>query len=288
MKLFTRSSILKSTAIEIISPILLECEAPSEYLLLSMSKARQATIEKENTAASEKIPNSSEEENIISSKEEWSAEGTNLIAQAKIEADHIIAEAREKAEELLKTAQLQSEDLRKSIENVVREEIIPLARAEGLEQGLEEAEREANLLRKQAKDYLELAQKVRKDEFDRVDQELINLCLHISEKIIHTSLSFDSRKLINIIRNLTLMPREKEGIKIHLSLSDWEWYKELPNEDKPSYPVIVDESLKMGDSFLECAEGIFDARIKSQLEVMEQYLLEGLEHGRLDGVSKAD
>jgi flagellar assembly protein FliH len=77
-------------------------------------------------------------------------------------------------------------------------------------------------------------------------------------------------------------------MRIHLSGKDWEWYKLLPPEDKPPYPVIVDESLKPGDTTLECAEGIFDARIHSQLEKIGQYLFEELDHGGLDGFNQKD
>lgn len=287
MRLSTRSSILKSTSVEISVPRVLENSnlgkeykkqtlvygVPAEFSLLSIPEANPLTgqllLDKEET-------NTTQEQEQVQ----------NIISEAKAQAEQIIADATTKAEELWNTALQQSEELKISTEAAVRAEITPLAYAEGLEQGLKASQEEADKLHSQAKHYLELAQQVLRDEYDKAEQELLHLCLQISSKIINASFRLDSAKLLSVIRNLNLLPREKEGIKIHLSSQDWEWYKELDPEEKPSYGVIIDDSLRVGDAFIECAEGIFDARIDSQLEALEQYLLEELEHGRLDGFSK--
>lgn len=283
MKLFTRSSILKNTTVEISSPKFVECPTPK----IDYSKKNVLP-----GLTSDFLTVSLSEENILAERADLSVESIPenkaVLSEAKAEADKIICEAKIKAEEILKLAEQQSEDLRKTTEEQVRNEVIPLARAEGIEQGLLEARQEADKIKQQARDYLELAKKALKNEFDRADQEIIRLCLQISEKVIHSNLNVDPAKLLNIIRNLALMPQEKEGIKIHLSPKDWEWYKNLPDTDKPAYPVIIDESLRTGDCFLECAEGVFDARIDSQLEILQQHLIEVLGHGGLDDFSQKD
>jgi flagellar assembly protein FliH len=275
MKLFTRSTILKSTTVEITSPKLLESPKPGRDY---KKNTKYQGILPEFPVLT--MPGEDLSEQIL--------EQDTIISEAQTEANRILAEARKKAEEIVRTAHQDSENLRKNIEEAVRQEIIPLAQAEGLEKGLKQAAKEAVKLKQEAKGYLELARKALKNEYERVDKELISLCLQICEKIIFTSLRLDPQKLLSIIRNLTLMPREKEGMKLHLSLQDWEWYQDLPDEDKPPYPVIADESLNAGDSYLECREGLFDARIKSQLETLEQYLIEELSHGRLDSLSTND
>lgn len=269
MKLFTRSPILKNSTVEITSPRFLECSIPKRDYKKQNILCEVPVAEFPFLIASEESPQEQE-----------------TITKAKTEAENILAEARKKAEELLKSAQEQSAELRRKLEDELRKEIIPLAQAEGRQKGLEAAELEAESIKKQAKNYLELARKVFQDELDKADQELVGFCLQICERIIHSSLSIEPTKLLNVIRNLAVMPWEKEGIKIHLSPKDWEWYKALPAEDKPPYPVIIDESLQVGDSFLECAEGVFDARIDSQLETLKLYLFEELDHGRLEGIGK--
>ncbi|RNC29564.1 MAG: hypothetical protein AWM53_00562 [Candidatus Dichloromethanomonas elyunquensis] len=284
MKLFTRSSILKSITVEVTSPRILESPdlerdyrkfakpqgVPLEFPMLSAPGEGRAA---------ESAGTQSESGNHIQE------ESNNVFVEAKRQAEQVLAEARNQAAEIIRNAQTESIALRKTIEEQVRQEVTPLAHAEGYENGLREAKEEAELIRKQSRLFLEMAKKVLQDEFHKVDTELVQLCLKISERVIHSTLQAEPERLLNIIRNLSLLPREKEGIKIHLSGKDWEWYKTIPAEDKPLYPVIVDETLKAGDTFLECAEGVFDARVNSQLEKIEQYLYEELDHGRLDSLS---
>lgn len=289
MKSFTRSSILKSTTVEMTSPRVLQCTdmeskykkqavqgVPADFPVLSLA------MENHSDTGTTSKPSASSP----SAMEKEQAEVLAIFSQAKAEAQQIIAEAKRQAKELLETAQIESENYIKAYQQTLREEIIPKAKAEGFEKGLQEAAEEAKRIRTQAKSYLEIAKRVLMDEYQVSDAELIGLCIKISEKILHSTLHIDPTKLLSVIRSLSLMPMEKEGMKIHLSPEDAEWYKELSKDDKPSYPYVVDDTLKKGDVFLECAEGIFDARINSQLEKINHYLLEELERGRLDGVSE--
>lgn len=284
MRLSTRSSILKSTTVEISAPRVLENSrleykkqtilygVPADFSLLDLAGGSPLTGNLDLDI-----------EPVVQPGQE---EASGIIAEAKSRAESIVTEAQQQAQEILDKAQQQKEEFQAEIEARVRAEIIPLAQAEGLEQGLREAEQEAGRLKEQARKYLELAQKALQNESEKAERELLHLCIQISSKIIQAHFQHDPESLLNIIRNLNLLPREKEGIKIYLSPQDWEWYKELPSADKPSYPVVIDQSLGTGDTFIECSEGVFDARIGTQLEILEQYLFEELEHGRLDGFSK--
>ena len=54
--------------------------------------------------------------------------------------------------------------------------------------------------------------------------------------------------------------------------------------DQSPCPWVIDESLKQGDCFLECQEGIFDARLNVQLDRLEHALREELEHGSMEEI----
>lgn len=270
---------MKSTSVEILSPRIVECpDLEKEYKKLTMPHG--VPVDFPVFAA--------QGQSFLVEEPKGQEEALSLIAQSKLEAEKIIAEARHKAQKILSQAEQESDAIKLSVEQAVRDEVLPLAHSEGYEKGLREAAEEADRIRQQAKAYLELAQRILMDEYHRADRELVDLCLRICERIVHSTLSIQPDKLLTIIRNLTLLPREKEGLKIHLAAKDWEWYKKLPAEDKPAYPVIVDETLRQGDAYLECAEGVFDARVNSQLDKLEQFLLEELDHGRLDGFSEKD
>ncbi len=289
MKLFTKSSILKSTTVEIVSPRIVECPNLERGLnKQAMPQGVPVDFPDFSVTGESVIHDLAEDYQPTSSVEIKNEEITTMIAEARAQADQIIAEANRQAQEIIANAHLEAETIQNRIEQKVRDEVTPLAQAAGFETGLKEAAEESQRLRLQAKAYLELAQRVLMDEYNQADRDIMKVCLQISEKIIHTSLNLEPEKLLSIVRSLTVLPLEKEGMKIHLSVKDWEWYRNLPAEDKPPYPVVIDETLRAGDAFLECAEGIFDARISSQLQKIEQYLAEELDHGRLDGFSEED
>jgi flagellar assembly protein FliH len=207
MKLFTKSSILKSTTVEIVSPKILECPSldkghkklmpqgvPVEFPIFSES-GEDLTIQ--------------DEEN----RHEQQPEERHVIEQAKAEAEQILAEARQEADHIIKEAQQIAETLKTTMEQEVRSEIIPIARAEGYEKGLKEGLEEAERLRIQSKAYLEMAQTVLVDELHKADREMVRLCLQISERIVHSALNHNPEKLLSIIRSLTLLPREKDGMR---------------------------------------------------------------------------
>jgi flagellar assembly protein FliH len=289
MKLFTKSPILKSTAVEITSPRVLESPNVEKFIKLSAIKGISREFPALNASGQHRQSDELAGEEIMAAADPQRGEQAQaIILEAKKQAEHIIAEAETKAAAILRAAEGEGDNIRLKVEETARNEVFPLARAEGYEQGLQEATQETERLRQQAKAYLETAQTILMDELHKADKELAKLCLSISERIIHAALNLAPERLLDIIRNLTLRPREKGEIKIHLSARDWEWYKNLPAEDKPPYTVIVDDSLKPGDSFIECAEGVFDAGIEVQLEKIEQYVFEELEHGQLDGFSQKD
>lgn len=291
MKSFISSSVIKSTTVEIISPKLvhsIERNIQKQTVLKGLAVSENSVMPK----SEHDLPNyrsmslqlETDYKSPVNSVEQ--EEISVLLLQAKKEAEHLVAEAQKEAKLILQAARDETDMLRDDLEASIREEVMSLAYAEGYQKGIKEAEEEAVKITKQAKNYLQLAQTALMDEFHRVDKELLSLCMKISERIIHSTLSLEPCRLLHIIRNLTLMPREKKNLKIHISKEDGEWFKKIAEEDKPPYPVIIDESLRAGDSFLECQEGIFDGRIDSQLDKVQQFLLEELGNGELDGTSQ--
>lgn len=281
MKLSTRTSVLKSNVVEISSPRILESPDPACYRknihVLEIPAAVAYHSASEDEAADDQ--DTAQPEYDLAVNEE--SEQVDPTCQARIDAEEIIAEAEQKAAEIVKEARLQGQAEVQQMEEILRNQAFEQAKDEGYAEGLAYAQSEAEALRKQAKDYLESARTVFQDELNKVDKDLAELCIQICSRLLHTTLKQDPEILLNMIRNLTLHPTEKDSIKIHLSSEDWEWYNALSLEDKPAYPVIVDESLKGGETFLECSEGIFDAGIDQQLKNIGQYLQREITHGQM-------
>lgn len=281
MKLSTRTFVLKSNVVEISSPRILESPDPADYrknicVLETSAAVAYFSVTKEETDVYQEA-----DQTDIDLVAEGESVQVDSVLQARINAEEIIAEAERTATEILEDARLQGQAEVKQMEEILRNQAFEEAKTEGYAEGLANAHSEAEVLRKQAKDYLESARTVFQDELNKVDRDLTELCIRICSSVLHTTMQQDPEILLNMIRNLTLRPTEKDSIKIHLSSMDWEWYQKLPKEEKPAYPVIVDESLKGGDTFLECSEGIFDANMDQQLTNIGQYLQREISHGQL-------
>jgi len=265
MKSFIKSSLIKGTVVEIVSPRLLE----------SPQFQKNDIPQTDIPSFAESIP---EEADRVK----------EIIARAEKEAENILAEAQKQAEEIIRRTTLENELIQDNLRETIRREKFSEAFEEGYAQGLAQAQAEAQTIIERAHTYLELAQTALADQYHKVDQELVMLSVKIAERLLHSALEVKPERILAIIRNLVLMPQDKTTIKIHLSAEDWEWYREIPDKDKPAYPVIVDESLRPGNTFLECAEGVFEADLESQLQKIEEMLREEFERGKLDVFSEED
>ena len=215
MKSSINSSVIKSTTIEIISPKLVESPSFERYrqkksVIKGTAVVENLVMTNYDQTMSDYNPASLYAENayknIVSLAEQ--EEISDLLLQAKREAEHLVAEAKKQADLILQTALEDRDSLRETLEKSIKEEVIPLAHAEGYDKGLTDAKEEAEKIRMQAKKYLQFAESALKDEFQRVDKELLSLCIKISERIIHSSLSLEPSRLLNVIRDITLIDRK--------------------------------------------------------------------------------
>ncbi|MGI6684003.1 MAG: FliH/SctL family protein [Bacillota bacterium] len=262
MRSSTNKNILKSVSVKVMDPKFLES------LPVSFSEHPK----KENQSYLKTLLDSKEKE-------------TQVLREAEAKGRILLEEAQKKAEDIIKAAQNEREAIRKRIteelEKEIRDRILPEAKAKGYEQGLKEAEKEALEIQLQAKQYLDYAQNALAFELKRVDKELLDLSIKISEKIIGTSIEVNPRLLLNIIRKLVITAGKKENLKICVSEADFVWLQEIPNKIKPAYPMVVDPRLSPGNAYLDSEGGVFSGQIDSQLDKIREALLKGLEDDKL-------
>jgi len=220
-----------------------------------------------------------------------------LEEEAKEKAARIIAEAQTEARRILAQAQADSERLREEIKEAAKADIFPQAQAEGYQTGHQEGyqagyqagfqagETEGKRLEEKANHLFHLAQRAAQEEFAKVDGDLLHLSVKIAERIVRSSLAVEPERLLGIIRSLTLFPQDRQGWRLHVASEDVSWLQQLDG-DQLSCPWVMDEALKPGDCYLECQEGIFDARLEAQLDKLEHTLREELEHGELEPISR--
>ena len=260
MRLSTSGRVVKSYNVEVSAPRIVECKDCFQSFEASLAVMK---VEEEVAATSD-----------FSIMPETSV----LEIEAQEKAAQILAEAEASVQQIREQAQADLERQRQEVIQATKAEAYPVARAEGYQAGLEAGEAEGKRLAHSANQYFQLAQRVVQEEYAKVDEALLTLAIKIAERVLHSSLAIDPRRLGSIIQALSLLPQEREGWRLHVAPEDARWLE----ENQPPYPWVTDESLSPGDCFLECQEGLFDARLEGQLAKLEHILREELEHGGLE------
>jgi flagellar assembly protein FliH len=238
-------------------------------------------------------------------KQQWEQEREALIRSAKVEADTIIKNAEQAAfqEVKRKTDQAQSQkreagdeaekivaDARaraKQIENDSlaafeneRKEAEERGRLAGRETGFAEGRDEVVRLVERTRTILERAQDKRAEILAETEQQIIDLVLLISRKVIKI-ISENQRNVV--ISNVVQALRKVKGrgnIIIKVNMMDikltTEHKKEFIDlvEGSKSVQIIEDSTIDPGGCVIETDFGEIDARISSQLAELEQKILE--------------
>jgi len=307
MKLFTRSRVVKSNAVEVCVPRLVESQFEEfSFLGQHLSIVRDTAGESADTDGSnifemngfaygEKVQSfkqdnlKPQDENARRIMNEAEAKAQKIIAQAEktlAQAEEALAKAKEEAQKVQDAARLEAEEFRSKLHAEVSQLAYQEGHAQGLSQGiqkgLEQGTQEANKLKAEANALFELAEHAVEDELTKVDETLLRLALKVAERIVRANLEHNPHYLLKRIRALTLLPERREGWQLHVAPDDAEWLKNLPPEERLKFPYTADEALRPGDCYLECSEGIFDARLEAQLDRFEHLLREELKHDRLE------
>ena len=199
-------------------------------------------------------------------------EAQSLKRQAQDEAEVIIADAREKAKQIEAASRAAFETERREAEEQ--------GRSTGREMGFGEGKAEVERLIQRTQTVLERAQNKRSEILEETEQEIINLVLLISRKVIKV-ISENQRNVI--ISNVVQALRKVKGrgnILIRVNITDLklatDHIKDFINlvEGSKSIQVVEDSSVDEGGCIIETDFGEIDARIASQLAELETKILE--------------
>lgn len=269
MKLSINPRVVKRCDVEVFTPRLVECNEGFQQLgaVLAVLSAGE---ESRNSVKSARLEQPVELANLI-----------ELEVEAKEKAARIITEAENYAQTILAEARADSDCLRQEVVETSRTEVYPAAQAEGYQAGLQAGQAEGKRLVEEANQLFQLAQRAVQEEYAKVDEELLHLAIKIAERIVRSTLAVEPQRLVTIIRALTLLPQDRSGWRLHVAAED----SRLLEGDQSPCPWVINESLNPGDCFLECEEGIFDARIEAQLDKLEHTLREEMEHESVESLA---
>ncbi len=191
---------------------------------------------------------------------------------AEDEAEQIIADAKQKAQEIV-------DDARTAFEKD-RQEAEKQGQTEGKEKGFLEGKAEVDRLVERTQVILERAQDKRAEILAETEQQIIDLVLLISRKVIKV-ISENQRNVIisNVIQALRKV-KGRGNIIIKVNMADLklstEHMKDFVKlvEGAKSLQILEDSTVDRGGCIIETDFGEIDARISSQLAELETKILE--------------
>ncbi|MDR1444747.1 MAG: flagellar assembly protein FliH [Treponema sp.] len=238
-------------------------------------------------------------------KSQWALERESLIASSHAEADQIVADAREQAaheaelkaqegEEAKKSAEAEArritaetedkilrleEECRKTLESE-KQEALETAAAAGKEDGYAQGKAEVERLIQRTQTILERAQDKRGDILAETEQEIVDLVLILTRKVVKT-ITESQRTVVlqNVVQALRKV-KTRGNLIIRVNMADLKLTTEHTKnfiqmlEGVKDIQVQEDSTVDSGGCIIETDFGEIDARIASQLAELEARILE--------------
>lgn len=184
----------------------------------------------------------------------------NQIISAEEKARQILEEAREDASDLVSVAENQAKDIQ----------------AAAYREGRDEAEKELieNLL---------AIKETRLRALQEVEQDVLRLSTKLAEKIIGREVQQDETTRGEIVLNALRQARQQEMLTVRVNAGDLPLVEQMRERidsfgRAKSIDFIADQSVKEGGCIIESQSGTIDARLETQLRILENALL-----ARIDG-----
>ncbi|HEX8734233.1 MAG TPA: FliH/SctL family protein [Pyrinomonadaceae bacterium] len=204
-------------------------------------------------------------DNLIKRPARKTASSTAGIIAPKIVKNQILA-ARAEAAQILEEAEAFAAEIRREAleeTSILRER----AYREGMEKSL--AEFEQNLL-----EALEIRERVWRE----TERDLLRLAVRLAEKIIGREIETDKKTVTEMVAAALQNARRQEKLTVRvnpsdLSLIEEEREKFLPSTRARFIDFVADPRVSSGGCLIESEVGTIDARLETQLRVLERALL---------------
>jgi type III secretion protein L len=182
---------------------------------------------------------------------------SNLIKsrlfEAQIEARKILENAERRAADIIAAAVREADDLRRAAVAEAKEQIA----AEFSEIVVESLRRRETILRD-------------------AEQEILRLSVKIAEKIIGREIALDGAAVAEIVANALRNARRQERLTIRVNPSDlsavWQIKNSAVRADLLDFEA--DPQIAVGGCVITSDTGTIDARLETQLKILEKNLLE--------------
>ena len=179
------------------------------------------------------------------------------ILDAEAEARGILQAARDRAEETENAAQMEAETIRREAYRAGRED----AERELLDNLFEIKEKRAQVLR-------------------TIEEDVLKLSVKLAEKIVGREIEqSDGAARGEIVVNALRAARQQEMLTVRVNANDLPLLEQMRDEKNNAFggaqfiDFVADQSVKDGGCIVESSSGTIDARIETQLRILENVLL---------------
>ena len=238
-------------------------------------------------------------------KARWEEEKARIIQTAREEAEKIKKEAERVAFEEIKRKNNQAQRIRQeaedeaknildeanrksqSLENEIKQKVSQVEKEatdrgydEGREKGYQEGREEVERLVESLHRIISAAIEKRNEIVEESETQVINLVLRIANKVIKVISENQKNVVINNVVQALRKLKSRGDVVIRVNLVDLELTSEHISdfmkmvENVKSITVLEDSSVDRGGCIIETDFGQIDARISSQLNEIEERILE--------------
>lgn len=238
-------------------------------------------------------------------KANWEAEKQAMIAKAQAEADEIIKKAKDEAfaeikqqtdqaqiikteaqanaDQLVKQAQEQAQKLideATAKEQEIRSQAQEQGRAEGYEKGYKDGKAEVDRLIDRMHTMLTAVMNKRDEILDSTEQQIVQLVILMTRKVVKVLSENQKNVVMNNVLQALKKVKGRGSVSIRVNLADLKLVTEHIQafisrvENVKNIQVLEDSGIEPGGCIVETDFGAVDARISSQLNELEQKILE--------------
>ena len=205
------------------------------------------------------------------------------VRYAQLQAELILNQAREEAQQILDQARDRALQEQEEIRAGARDEGYREGYAQGIAKAMDDAVRDreatAARLEQEVQAFLEKASLAREEMLLQTQDELLELCLSIAEKVVRVSLKSSSEVIVRMIQTATERMKRQEWVHIYISGCDARQVAKISpaltgtlgalSQHIKVVPMGDDEG---GTCIVETPEEIVDASVSTQMSNIRSVL----------------
>ncbi len=202
--------------------------------------------------------------------------GSNVIKDARRQAENIIMQAQEEAERCLHKAEKELEVLRLK----TKEEGYAQGYEEGLGDGAQKAREEAEYLLGLLEQTVQEGVRLRVSGLAALEDDVLKLSLLLADKVVRKTVADDISWLEPIIKEALEALGTVDTLTAYVNPMDYSLIKESEDSVQPSKRTKVsfepDSTVSQGGCLIESENGLIDARLERRLGRIGKRLTEVL------------